>query len=272
MDSAVVEIKQSGQKITNQKGQRMTAGKRKISKVILSILLVLFTIMEGGCMKTREEYKSLSQSAIDFLEEKYNREFSLCSYEEGDYLSEIDYVHCMTEGMDPEHEGITVTVRQKDGDTIFEDNYFSYLIRPELEAYITDMIQEEFPETKVYVENHGGFLSNELTGESTFDDFYQVESGYRAVVKAYIKGNPEITEIEYEEKMKTVENRLLASGHSYTIYIFVVNPDVYNKMERYEQTDFWDFFITNRMPDGEQYYYLYHERITGGEKQYGRIE
>lgn len=216
-------------------------------------------------MRTREEYNSLSDSALNFLGEKYGREFSLNSYEVGDYLSNIDYVRCTTEGMDPENECVIVTVREDEENMIFEDTYFSYLIRSELEAYIADMVQKEFHETKVYVENKDEFFSNELTDKSTLEDMYRVNDTYRASVKVYVEGDPEMSQIEYEEKISHIESQLIESGHSYTIYIFALNPVVYDAIDRYEQESFWKFYVSNRVPDGDQYYYLYHNRITGGQ-------
>lgn len=247
------------------KGENMTVNKAQLSKMMILSILFIGIVMEGGCMKTREEYIDTSEAAVNFLEEKYNREFNLSSYEGGDYLSTIDYVNCTTEGIDPEHDRITVTVREEDGKTIFKDNFFSYLIRPQLETYVADMIKGEFENVKVFIDGEN-YLSNELTDTSTIDELYQLEPGYRITVKAYVKGTPEISQIEYAEKMKSVEQSLLDSGHSYTMYIFVVSPGVYDSIERYKQTEFWDFYITNREPDGEQYYYLYHEWITRGEK------
>lgn len=221
----------------------MTVIKVQLPKMIILSLLFIGIITEGGCMKTREGYIDTAEAAVNFLEEKYNRDFSFSSYEGGDYLSTIDYVHCTTEGIDPEHDRITVTVREEDGKTIFKDNYFSYLIRPQLETYVGDMIKGEFENVKVYIGGEN-YLSNELTDTSTIDELYQLEPGYRITVKAYVKGNPEISQIEYAEKMKSVEQSLLVSGHSYTMYIFVVSPGVYDSIERYKQTEFWDFYIT----------------------------
>lgn len=217
-------------------------------------------------MKSRNEYESRSDAAVHFLEEKYNREFQFICYEAGDYLSKNDYVRCTTEGLDSEKEDVIVAVRQEGDTTIYEDNYFSYLIRPEMEDYIADMVHEDFSEIKVYVQNSDEFFSNELTGESSLDDMYRTDNDYRISVKVYIKGDSEMSQTEYQVKMQHIEDLLLASGHSYTIYIFALNPTVYETISRYEQTDFWKFYASNRFPDGEQYYYLYHNMITGGDQ------
>lgn len=244
----------------------MTSGTNKIPKIITIILvLILLIVVEGGCMKTREGYQNISESAINFLEEKYNREFTFCSYEGGDYLSKIDYIHCLTEGMDSEHERVTVTVKEEEGKTVFKDDYFSYMVRPELESYISNIISDEFPEVKVYVDNREDYLSNELTYKSTLDDLYRIESSYWADVKIYIKGDAQISTEEYAEKMQHIEDRLRESGHAYTIYMFAVSPEVYGSIGRYEQTDFWNYYATHRVPDGDQYYYSLQKNITGGE-------
>ena len=171
-----------------------------------------------------------------------------------------------TDNINQEHESITVAIRKEDGKVTFKDDYFSYLVRPELETYISDMIKEEFQEIKIYAENQEHYLSNELTSESTLSDLYQIESSYIAEAKIYVKGNPEITKAEYERKMQNIRNKLLDSGHSYIIYLFVVSPEIYDSMGRYSQNDFWRFYAVNKEPDGNQYYYAYNEYIKGKEE------
>lgn len=229
------------------------------------MLVILFLIlMEGGCMRSREECESISKSAVDYLEEKYKQDFSFYAYEEGDILSDITYVRCLTGNMNLEHENVIVTVRQEGNRLIFADNYFAYLIRPELEDYIRNIVKTEFQEMKVYVENQNDFFSSDFDSKSTLEELYQIDSLYQITVKVYIKGNAEIPEAEYKEKMQRIEKKLMDSGHSYTIYIFAVSPEIYSTIERYEQKDFWYYYIKNQEPDGEKYYYLYHNIITEG--------
>ena len=87
----------------------------------------------------------------------------------------------------------------------------------------------------------------------------------RGDVKIYIKGDAQISTEEYAEKMQHIEDRLRESGHAYTIYMFAVSPEVYGSIGRYEQTDFWNYYATHRVPDGDQYYYSLQKNITGGE-------
>lgn len=232
-------------------------------KWIITAVLLLVILMEVGCMRTKEAYKSLSDSAIDFLEKKYSRDFSLLTYEAGDVLSDIDYVHCVTDGIDTENEDVVVAVLEENGEIILQDNYFFYLIRPEMEGYVADVVREEFDEVKVYVENDE-FFSNSLTADSSLEDFYRVEDSYRMSVNIFIKGDSAMPEEELEKKVQHIEETLVSSGHSYMVYLFIVSPDMYNSIERYQQEGFWDFYIDNREPDGNTYYYGYCQGINGG--------
>ena len=233
-----------------------------MKKFILAFCLCISVL--GGCMNPAERMINQEKEALEYLNEKYGREFEAKTFEVADYLSDTNRIHCYAEGMDTENEHIEVYVIEKEGEDIYRDNYFSYHVRPQAEEYIRDMVASEFTDVKVFRNNEYEAFPDELTGESTLDDLYRLKEDYWMDLKVYVKGDPAIAVQEYEEKMHRIEQKLLESNHRYTIYIFVVNEEIFQSMERYGQEEFFRFFAQNRTPDGENYYYAYKGTIMNG--------
>lgn len=215
-------------------------------------------------MSTAERMKADANSALQFVNKKYQKDFEPSTYEMADYLSETDRVHCYTEGMNPEKEHVEVYVVRDGEEVKYLDNYFGFHIRPEAEAYIGSMVEKEFKEFKVFRDSEYEAFPNELTCESTLEDLYRVKSAHWMNVKVYINGDDNMSEAEYQEKVQRIEQELLDSNHRYTIYIFAVSDEVYQSLDRYNQDDFWRFYAQNRKPDGEKYFYVYKNTIQDG--------
>ncbi|MGN0292248.1 MAG: hypothetical protein ACI4C5_09950 [Lachnospiraceae bacterium] len=210
-------------------------------------------------------YKSKGDRAIEFVEEKYGIEFEPETYEKADYLSSTDRVHCYAEGMNREEEHVEVTITRENGKTVYGDNYFGFWIRPQIEEYIGKIIEEEFSEFKVYKEDDYENFPNDLTCDSTLEDLFAHDGSYIMSIKVYIKADGSMSEEEYAERMERIKDRLLESNQSYIIYIFAVGEEMYDSISRYEQDEFWHFYVTNQEPDGKNYYYLYNSMIVDGE-------
>lgn len=218
-------------------------------------------------MSTADKNKALAEQALAYINEKYGREFTPVFYENPDYLSTSRTIECITEGLDPENERVNLQIFYDDkGEPYFLDDYFGYIVRPEMEAYIGDMVASEFPEYKVFREGNN-VPKDGLGPNDTLEDVYRVKSTYRMTMKVYVNGDSTMSQAEYREKMERIEQKLLDSGHRYTMYIFAVSNEVYQSIDRYEQDDFWRFYAENDTPDGEKYYYVYNEMIKDGEVQ-----
>lgn len=236
-----------------------------MKRIAVFLICIFLSLLNAGCMGITEKLRSNGDKALEFISEKYQRDFEPITYEMSDYLSNTDTVHCYTDGMDIENEHVEVYILRDGSEVEYVDNYFSFLVRPQAEEFIGDMIESEFDEFKVYCDDDGGALPNELTHESSLEDLYRVKSDYWMDVKVYIKGNANMSETEYHEKIQRIEQQLLDTNHRYTIYIFAVSDEVYQSLERHKQDDFWRFYIGNPTPDGETYYYLYNNIILDGE-------
>ena len=94
---------------------------------------------------------------------------------------------------------------------------------------------------------------------------YNKKEDYWVDVKIFVKGNPYDTESYYEDSIRRIEQELLDIRHNYTVYLFSVNDELYNLLDRYGQDAFWRFYATHREPDGYYYYYVYNATIVDGE-------
>lgn len=238
--------------------------KRKKFQILIYVVLLFCMITEVGCMYNPDTMKNAGDKALEFITDKYQKEFTPITYEMSDYLSDTDTVHCYTEGMDPDNEHVEIYVSTEDGKTNYSDNYFSFYIRPEAEAYISSIVAKEFSEFKVYRNDEYEGFPNELTCDSSLDDLYALKPNYWMSVKIYINGDPSMSESEYKNKIQTIENDLISSGHRYNISIFALSDTAYQSIERYTQDDFWVFYSKNPQPDGEKYYYSYNSTIYDG--------
>ena len=238
-----------------------------MKKLRIVTLIIVLLFLEVGCMNTTDNNQILAEQALAYICEKYDREFTPIFYENPDYLSSSKTIECITEGLDPEHERVDLQILYDDnGAPYFVDNYFGYLVRPEMEAYIGDIIATEFAEYKVFRE--GNNVPKEgLEPNDTLEDVYKIKPTYRMTMKVYVNGDPNMTQEEYQAKAQRIEQILLESGHRYTMYIFAVSNEVYRSIDRYTQGEFWKFFAQNDSPDGEKYYYVYNKMIKDGEVQ-----
>lgn len=238
--------------------------KAKLFKKLSYVLIFFFVLMEVGCMNDSDGMRTTGDKAINYINEKYQMNFTPVTYEMSNILSETDIVHCRTDEMDEKNEHIEIYLQREDGKTVYSDNYFGFHIRPEAEAYIGTMVGSEFSEYKVFRENHYQAFPNELTSKNTLEDLYRVYPDYWMNVKVYLKADPSMSEDEYAEKIQHIEQQLIDSGHRFTISICALGETAYNAIDRFTQDDFWVFYAGNRQPDHETYYYMYKNLIVDG--------
>ena len=216
-------------------------------------------------MKNKNEVLSAIDETMIILREKYKEEFIFEDYELADYGSESDILRFYTNKMNPENEyGFVVLYNDESGKREYEDNYFGYLIRNQMEDYITNIIQNEFTDVKVYLQHEEDTFDNRLNSNSNLDDLFSIMPDYTIALNVYVCGNKNTDKLDYQEAFARIENLLLESKHTYSITIFVVSDDVYNSIHRYEQDDFRSFYASHRNPDGEKYYARYNEYISDG--------
>lgn len=232
-----------------------------IRKVMGLIIIFVICFMEVGCMYTKEDYKKVMNDAVQYLTDKYGEEFILDSYEIGDILSDTDSIRCFTTDMDRENEYVEVVVNP-DSPRGFSDNYFGYLIRPEMEEQIRNVL--DVYDCKIYRENINYCLPDSLERNSTIEDLYQEMPDYWMTVNIFLPVDSSMTEYDYQQITERMENWMLASMHRYTVHLYVVSEDWYNRINRYSLEDFWVFYSKHHTPDWNNIFFEYRKMFRDG--------
>lgn len=212
-------------------------------------------------MYTEDEYKQTMNDAVKYLSDKYGEEFVLDSYEIGDILSDTDIIRCLSSNMNKENEYIEVIVNP-DSPKGFSDNYFGYLIRPAMEEEIG--IAMGINECKIFREDIEYCLPDSLVPGNTVEDFYNEMPDYWMTVNIFIPNDSKMTESDYNQMTKRFEQWMISKKRYYTVHLFVVSNEWYNKIDRYNMNDFWQFFAENNSPDYLNLYYVYTKMIMSG--------
>jgi len=241
--------------------------KRTISLILACTMLCCMLCLGTGCMDSGSYENNLKKNgndAITYISEKYDREFIPLSYDLSDYLSDQDEVECYTEGMEPENEHAYILITNEKGETQFSDNYFGFLVRPEIEESISKYLKEEFQEYKVYKENDVICLPDELDSHSTLEDLYIADPEYRTDLTIYIKHEPGNDYDDYDKRANRFIERLASTGHNYHVALFVLGNETFASMSRFEQDEFIAFTAKNKEPDNNKYYFENYYSIDGG--------
>lgn len=219
-----------------------------------------------GCMpRTEDYYKREMDKAIEYLEEKYGAHFIATGYERADYLSTTDTVFCYEENMNPEEEKVQVLIQRENGEVKYSDNYFGYIIRPEVEQWVSEIVKTEFEDVKVYMYNDLGVLPDTLTKECNLEDLYQLKPRYLISTYIYVEGDKNIPTKEYEKKTQALEKQFKQIGKSFWLRIYVIDKGVFEKIDRYSRDEFYDLFQKLPEVDGENCFHIYGKQILAEE-------
>ena len=222
-------------------------------------------------MEERSLFEETVDQAMNYMKDKYGEEFKPVCYDLADYLSRKDGVECVVDGMDPEKERIFISVEMENNVLVFHDSYAGTLLRSQMEKYIYEMIKDEFADGKVYCDNINTILSDELGRDSSIKDFYTEHPSYRICVKAYVRKG-DISEDEFGDKIAKIENKLIESGHRFTICIRALENEEYEGVTRFDQKKYQEA-LNRELIDEQTNAYSYYATISNGEvRKYGRTE
>ena len=237
---------------------------------MLAIIGVMLMAGNVGCALNSEEnyYEREIDKAIEYLEEKYGDHFISVGYENADLLSTTDTVYCYEENMNPEEEKVLVYINRANGEVKYSDNYFGYVVRPEVEEWISDIVKTEFDDVKVYLNRRDTTFPDTLTKENDLEDLYELQPKYLINVRIYVKGDKNTSKEEYEEKTQAIEKMFLETGKCFRISMYVTSDEVYEQMNRYSRDEFRHMFPKLPEVDGKICYHLYEHSIYEGEVRY----
>lgn len=216
-------------------------------------------------MDSNENNYGIGDKALDYIMDKYGKTFIPTGYEVADYLSTTDVVHCYTDGMDPDYERVQILINGTKEEPIFSDTYFSYIIGPQCEKQVIDIVNKQFSDVKVYQVPKPCTYPDNLVCDSTLEDLYKEEPNYLIKCNVYIKGHKDTAAASYKLCVDTISSDLSKTGHSFALHIYIINEDIYDGIDRFSQDAFWDRYGAFYEVDGEKVFLKQNIRITNGE-------
>lgn len=215
---------------------------KKFSKTVKYVLLIfivailLYIISQISIENIF--FNSKANAAIKFVNDKYQKNF-IPTY------TTNNLTECYTDGMYPENDEIVKVYRVRDNffESHFTDNYFRYIIRPDVEDHLSSFFQKEFTEFKIYHSVDSTPVPNELTPDSTLEDLIKIDPTFCLDAIIYIKHNPSITVDEYKQKFDNIKNQFLANNNYYRVSAYIIDEDAYNTTSRYNFSDFFATYV-----------------------------
>ncbi len=231
-----------------------------MKRILITMAVIVPVLTMAGCGNFRKSRLNLivtAADAIKYMEDKYGEDFILEDRKPTDFLYEQSDLFCHTAEMDRDiNEHVQVFITEEEDGTHLSDNYFGYYIRPQVDEYIYDGISKEFPDVKVLSGACKNRLPDELTKESTLEDFLETDGRYTINVKIYIKKDPDTTKEEYEEGIKRFSDSFKSYGKWWAFNFLVVSDEIYDMADRHTNGDILHKYIKNGSnPDGENYFY-----------------
>lgn len=177
---------------------------RRLVKVGLPLLILLGGC---GCTDNREEPGQLKNEIEQYLEKKYEGNFSVLSIQSPEIWMDYGVCRVIREGTDAKTDYFTVKhYRNKSkGVPYFEDDYFGLLLREDMERTVSNLSALEESEIKVYIKR---FL---------FPDFFYT--------------------FKNDDTLETVKNAGNTLDADYYIFIKAVDMDMAYGEEFREQTE-----------------------------------
>ena len=231
-----------------------------MKRILIAMAVMVPVLMMAGCGNSgisRPDLIVTAADAIKYMEDKYGEEFILEDRKPTDFLYEQSDLFCHTAEMDREiNEHVQVFITEEEDGTHLSDNYFGYYVRPQVDEYIYDGILKGFPDVKVLSGPCKNRLADELTKESTLEDFLKKDGKYTISASIFIKKDPDTTNEEYEEGIKRFIDSFKPYGKWWHLQFYVVSDEIYDEADRHTKGDILHRYIKNGSnPDGENYFY-----------------
>lgn len=150
---------------------------RILHRALAAGIVAAMLFFTEGCAGMNQLQNKLDQAIADnkdvFLaqvEQKYDVNFVALSYTGSSVVVKEEF-RCYAEGSNPQRDYVRVFREEVNGETIFRDDYFGVLIRPEYEKRVGDIVNAQVGASKAFIYRYtAAFFDNSLTAEDTLDD------------------------------------------------------------------------------------------------------
>ena len=202
-----------------------------------SVLAVLGCILVclSGCANRHEKN---NEEMLAHMKEKYGVEFEIQNYIPRNVDCSYDVWFCNAVGDDPEQDRIEVHryYGELANDGEYADEYYSRLVRDEVESRATEALLQVVNEAKVYLSEYS-FAEEEYTEADQLDEYLQTEEGQYAFGMLIYIADQADSELSDQQIVSNVEKSLIAAGVGYpTVRVFFINNmELYDSLNRESQ-------------------------------------
>ena len=209
---------------------------QKLREKLATVGMIVFIMLGvSGCMDRHEKN---NEEMLAHMKEKYGVEFEIQNYIPRNVDCSYDVWFCNAVEDDPEQDRIEVHRYYgdlaKDGE--YADEYYSRLVRDEVESRATEALLQVTEEAKVYLSEYS-FAAEEYTEVDQLDEYLQTEEGQYAFGMLIYIADQADSELSDQQIVSNVEKSLIAAGVGYpTVRVFFINNmEVYDSLNRESQ-------------------------------------
>ena len=210
-------------------------------KLAVAGMIVFLMLGLSGCTNRHEKN---NEEMLAHMKEKYGVEFEIQNYIPRNVDCSYDVWFCNAVGDDPEQDRIEVHRYYgdlaKDGE--YADEYYSRLVRDEVESRATEVLLQVTEDAKVYL-SHFSFAEEEYTEIEQLDEYLQTDTGKCAFPMLIFMVDRNIEKILNQDTLDDIQHILLeAQIGTPSVRIFLVkNQDLFNQIERDTYLDMIDW-------------------------------
>ena len=210
-------------------------------KLAVAGMIVFLMLGLSGCTNRHEKN---NEEMLAHMKEKYGVEFEIQNYIPRNVDCSYDVWFCNAVEDDPEQDRIEVHRYYgdlaKDGE--YADEYYSRLVRDEVESRATEVLLQVTEDAKVYL-SHFSFAEEEYTEIEQLDEYLQTDTGKCAFPMLIFMVDRNIEKILNQDTLDDIQHILLeAQIGTPSVRIFLVkNQDLFNQIERDTYLDMIDW-------------------------------
>lgn len=188
----------------------------------MAILIAAIMIGGRGCMFNNKPKQDVNKLALEYMEQKYGEKFEYSAPTGSSYTGNRTFLaKCESFG---DKTVVVQIVNYKTDERQYRDNYLEIKYADRLFDYLSQIVNNQFGESKVYYGPAGKPLSADLPANATFEDYLMDPSGtinaMVVVKKSDYKDMKQLSEI-----METISSNCAAGSMS--IVVLVIEDSKY---------------------------------------------
>ena len=201
-------------------------------KLAVAGMIVFLMLGLSGCTNRHEKN---NEEMLAHMKEKYGVEFEIQNYIPRNVDCSYDVWFCNAVEDDPEQDRIEVHRYYgdlaKDGE--YADEYYSRLVRDEVESRATEVLLQVVNEAKVYLSEYS-FAGEEYTEADQLDEYLQTEDGENAFGMIIYIIDREEEGIRNQDTINQMEQIIPEAGigDAWMRIVFVKNESIFDKLTR----------------------------------------